>query len=415
MLIWILQTGEPLPIDDYGRPMRAINLSHALLAKGHEVNLISTRFNHFTHLHRKYENREIKIKKNFVVTLVNSPGYKKNISLTRLYDHCILAFNLRKTIRNATQFPDLIFIGYPPIETAFYLTHWAMRKNIPIVLDVKDAWPQTFVNAFPKKIQQFMKMIFSPYFFMARYAMRNAQSISTIAPPFLDWCLKISKRKKSKLDFIFALTSPDVPISLENKNKDELKYNFLIKKLRNFKRIYLFAGSLNSAFNFQTIAKTLCKDSFLIVAGDGNNRSNIEKIFRDFTNVHFTGWVNHSEVAFLHRISDIVVVPMSDNSDFEMSIPNKFYDAMKFGKPILTNIKGYARDLILSREIGWIFDESNLRDLSNLFIELNDNEEEISKAAINAQNLYKDQYEFNQIYSDAVSKIENIVENNGKF
>ena len=47
MLVWILQTGEPLNCDgNQLRPMRAINLSNALVSKGHKVEIISTRFFH---------------------------------------------------------------------------------------------------------------------------------------------------------------------------------------------------------------------------------------------------------------------------------------------------------------------------------------------------------------------------------
>ena len=47
MLVWILQTGEPLNCDgNQLRSMRAINLSKELVSKGHRVEIISTRFFH---------------------------------------------------------------------------------------------------------------------------------------------------------------------------------------------------------------------------------------------------------------------------------------------------------------------------------------------------------------------------------
>ena len=53
LLIWILQTGEPLPSDDGShRPMRAINLANALTSAGHNVVLWSAAFNHQTKAHR---------------------------------------------------------------------------------------------------------------------------------------------------------------------------------------------------------------------------------------------------------------------------------------------------------------------------------------------------------------------------
>ena len=62
MLVWILQTGEPLNCDgNQLRPMRAINLSKALVSKGHKVEIISTRFFHQEKRFRKnIKNNKIK-------------------------------------------------------------------------------------------------------------------------------------------------------------------------------------------------------------------------------------------------------------------------------------------------------------------------------------------------------------------
>ena len=47
MKIWILQTGEYLPIDENkGRPMRAINLSEFFIKNGHSITLLSSDFSH---------------------------------------------------------------------------------------------------------------------------------------------------------------------------------------------------------------------------------------------------------------------------------------------------------------------------------------------------------------------------------
>ena len=68
MLVWILQTGEPLNCDgNQLRPMRAINLSKALVSKGHKVEIISTRFFHQQKRFRK------NIKNN------NIPGIKETL------------------------------------------------------------------------------------------------------------------------------------------------------------------------------------------------------------------------------------------------------------------------------------------------------------------------------------------------
>ena len=62
MLVWILQTGEPLHIDnDNSRPMRAMNLSDKLVGSGHSVILWSSAFNHRIKKHRSKNMKHIKL------------------------------------------------------------------------------------------------------------------------------------------------------------------------------------------------------------------------------------------------------------------------------------------------------------------------------------------------------------------
>ena len=137
MLVWILQTGEPLNCDgEQMRPMRAMNLSKALVSKGHEVEIISTRFFHQEKRFRK--NIKNQNKTGIRETLVDSPGYKSNISIRRLFDHHILSFNLLINLFKRKEKPDIMFVGFPPIEWSLISIFYSVINSIPIVIDVKE-------------------------------------------------------------------------------------------------------------------------------------------------------------------------------------------------------------------------------------------------------------------------------------
>ena len=90
MNIFIFQTGEPLHCDyPKKRPMRAINLSNAFSQRNHKVTLISSSFFHQEKKHRSLKLAKKKINKNLDIVLIPSPGYKNNVSLTRLFDHFV--------------------------------------------------------------------------------------------------------------------------------------------------------------------------------------------------------------------------------------------------------------------------------------------------------------------------------------
>ena len=47
--------------------------------------------------------------------------------------------------------PDVVFIGYPPIEISYVMARWLYKQNIPYILDIKDQWPDLIIEIFPKK------------------------------------------------------------------------------------------------------------------------------------------------------------------------------------------------------------------------------------------------------------------------
>ena len=132
--IFIWQSGEPLHLDKKNHnPMRAINLTNFLLKKNFNVTLISTNFDHTHKKHRKKIDvyKEFFISKSFKIVLIQSPGYKKNISFTRLFDHLVLAINLRKYLSDLKILPSIGIIGFPPIEPSIYYAFWLRKKKIP--------------------------------------------------------------------------------------------------------------------------------------------------------------------------------------------------------------------------------------------------------------------------------------------
>ena len=65
----------------------------------------------------------------------------------RILDHLVLAFNLniflkKKKISIQTK-SFLVFLQYLLL---LYFYKWANKKNIPLILDVKDKWPETFID-----------------------------------------------------------------------------------------------------------------------------------------------------------------------------------------------------------------------------------------------------------------------------
>ena len=74
MHIWLIITGERLPIDgNNSRPLRTGILADTLVTKGHKVILWSTTFNHARKKYRFKNDTTITLKDNYHIKLLHSP------------------------------------------------------------------------------------------------------------------------------------------------------------------------------------------------------------------------------------------------------------------------------------------------------------------------------------------------------
>jgi glycosyltransferase involved in cell wall biosynthesis len=412
MKVWIFQTGEPLHCDSGNpRPMRAINLANTFVKKGHNVIIWSSSFYHQKKFHRTKLFKKIVINKKLEIRLILSPGYKKNIGIKRLFDHFILAYNFKKKLYIEKTMPDVAFVGYPPIETAFILTSWLKKKKIPYLLDVKDQWPQIFIESFPKILQPLIQLILLPYFYIAKKTLKDSPAICSISNSFLDCFLKFSNRKKNKFDIVAPLTSPNYQFkNLEEKHV----YSWWLEKgiIPNNSFRVIFIGSFSRAFDFDLIFNVA--NYFLeknincefVLCGDGELNEYLKKKSQNFSNIKIIDWIDLPKAIILSRMSSAFIAPYKNKDDFVKSVPNKIIDAIKFGIPLLSSLRGEVEDLIKKNRIGFVYHDQ--KSLINAIYILLNNISLHKKISNNAKKLYQEKFEFNKVYNRLIKNLENI-------
>ena len=244
MHICIFQTGEPLHIDEgQYRPMRCMLLADKLIEEGYFVTIISSSFFHQRKSFRSKSFKTIKVKDRLIIHLIPSLGYKKHISLKRIIDHLFLAINLRFFLSNKKDFkPDRIFIGFPPILTSFIISRWALKKKIPYLIDIKDKWPEIFIEPFPNILKPLALFFIKPYFLITTYVFKKANKITTISEGYASWIKKLTKSNRNSI-FISPLIRK--PFSL---SKDEKKINNIFWRNKGIKinsdKYFLFRWKL---------------------------------------------------------------------------------------------------------------------------------------------------------------------------
>lgn len=364
-VIWIIQTGEPIDSDNDGaRPMRAMTVAKHLNTLGHTVNLITSRFYHQKKIHR-VDPSVCRINPNYSITLLNSPGYQANLGAKRIIDHVWLGFSLYRFLQSSEERPDIIIVGYPPIELAFVAVRWAKKRGIPVLVDVKDQWPDNFLQIFPQRCKWIGRLVFAPYFYASRVIFSESSAVSSISASFLGWVQRFGKRDhvSQKLDFIAPLSvhvDSKVP-SIEGAEASFWSAQGVLQDQKTFRLV--FVGTHSRAFDFSDLPDALSRLRAegiaiqVVIAGHGEKNEQLKKLFSAFDEVVFPGWINSAQANFLYSISHGIFAPYAELEDFHMSLPNKIIDALARGIPIISSLSGEF-DLLARRGCGFQYKTS---------------------------------------------------------
>ncbi|WP_087464228.1 glycosyltransferase [Oleiphilus messinensis] len=413
LVVWLLQTGEPLHIDPgTHRPMRAMNLANSLVAQGHKVILWSSAYFHQEKRHRCQGVTTVQVNPNLEIRLIPSPGYKKNISVSRLWDHIVLAKNLRSLLKQPHTEPDVAFIGYPPIEVASVMVHWLEARGIPCILDVKDQWPHIFTEAFPQKVRPLAGMMLLPYFSYARKTMSTATALTSMADDFLNWAIAFSGRERRQEDQVVPLTASDAAIS--DKELIDARSWWDNQGIRVGVNRVCFVGSHSPAFDMTPLrnaAQYFMEHNIsceFVICGDGDSSENWQEMMSGLPNVRFPGWVDSAQIAALVERSMASIAPYCNTENFVRSIPNKVLDSLYHGLPILTPLKGEVTKLLEEHSIGLIYGEHPGKTLEHCVEALITDTGKRQSMAENASELYQNRFSYDTVYSALVKRIENL-------
>src|SRR3954467_2369609 len=156
MKVWLITLGEPLPIDgSHARLLRTGFLARALSARGHNVSWFSNRFDHFAKTHREGPTiRETAPNERLI--LLESRGYDSNVSLSRYLDHRDVVKDFERQAA-LLPIPDVIVASMPTVDLCEAAVSFAAMHSIPVVVDIRDLWPDSFWDLVPRILRPIVK------------------------------------------------------------------------------------------------------------------------------------------------------------------------------------------------------------------------------------------------------------------
>lgn len=350
--IWIVKYGELIPFGA-GREdrhyFRAAELTRRLSKRGHQVVWWTGRFEHQTKQHLPDEGDTVTIPDGAgsEVRLLDSPGYASNVSVRRFYDHYIIGRRFREALEIA-QVPDVILTSMPTPELASASAEFAKAKGIPLIVDVRDLWPDAIAQRMRGKFGYFPKWPLFAYERNVRFALKAADSVTAITRDCLTWAQQKGRRSavERDLDRVFHLASRRTSIDPQRSLQIEAMWRARGLEAGS-KRIFVWAGSLTNqaAANALLDAQFLLPESIrdriqVVICGDGDLADKVQAVSSRLPHMIYPGYVSRDEVQFLYGHSNVGLLCYDNTLDFQSSFPNKFGEYLMHGLFVLTTIQG---------------------------------------------------------------------------
>lgn len=402
MKIWLLKTGEPLPvIDESDKLLRMGMLAEVLSNNNHEITWFASTFNHFKKKQCSDKDEVVKVKDNYYLNLIHAISYKKNISVTRIINHQMLAFKLKYKIKKMEK-PDIIYASFPTIEFAYEAVKYGKKNNVPVVVDIRDLWPDIFKHNL-KGILRYLSIPYVKYLdIKAKKVLRNCYAITSISDLMLDWGLEKGSRKKTSLDKSFYIGF--------KRNNDMISDKVIVPEVDKKKFNICFFATINNQFNYNIIAelaKLLEKDGVdILVCGSGPNLKTFEDLAEGSTNIKFLGWQDKDHLAYVINNSKLGLAPYKNTFDFQMSVSNKFSEYLSYKKPVLLTSTGYMKVLTDKYKVGYASD--NVNDIYNFILKIKNDKKMCEEYSKNAFKLYEEKFDANRIYEELANHLEKV-------
>lgn len=404
MKVWLLQTGEPLPLDENVRRLRTGILSEILLNRGHEVTWWTSAFEHQRKVMLFDRDGDHILPGGLHLKVMKGPGYKKNVSRARYKDHLEIASKFRRQAEEANELPDVIVSSLPCHNLSYEAVRFAQQKNIPVLVDVRDLWPDIFLDKIPAFLRGLGRRLLREDFRRVEELMRNADGILAVSNGYLQWGLAKAGRKPGHWDRVFYLGYENSSSGVEGGDRPDWLEKIIGKK------IITFIGTFGLSYELDLVLEAARKfqsrdDILFVIAGTGENEKRIRQQSKGLENVILPGWIDGQNIKNLLNISYLGLVPCDSASG---TMPNKPFEYWSAGLPVISSLEGEMFDLIEKYAIGLNYSPGSIDGLIQSLEKLIGNAGMRDEMSMNAFAFFKEFGDADRIYNEYADHMENL-------
>lgn len=337
LTVWIVNPYGWLPGEAW-RDYRSVPLADALAARGHSVCWWVSDIEHRSRTRRSRTGSDRTLPSGAFIEMVETRSYDRNISLGRiLYERSFAAGFARRS--GDLPEPDVIVLGEPALFFAGPVADYARHRDIPLVVDGIDLWPEMFHLALPKRLQAFGNALFAPLYRRRDKLVARAAAVVAVTADYLE---RLTRRTTAPVSDVIYL---GVDRSLFPAPRFDWEGGAPLKAI--------YAGNLGDAYDMPVLLAAIerlvtgGRPVHFTFAGAGPWEADVAALGARFPEqVRFLGRVAPETLPALYAQAEVGLATYSAGST--VSMPTKLFDYLAGGLAIVGSMGGEAEALLRS-------------------------------------------------------------------
>ena len=387
-----------------GGGTRSYEFAQRLIKRGHEVTLVCGETAKLNLSPTKEKGVSCGDIDGIHVIQINLPYSNKDSLLKRT--GVFIRFAL-KGIRIALKEDyNLLFATTTPLTAGIpgIAAKWFRRKKF--VFEVRDLWPEL-----PKALGMKNPLALWGMSVLEWMSYRNADACIGLSPGI---CAGIAKRSQKNKRIELIPNGCDLQIFEPGD-----RANLLLEGVKSTDTVAVFTGAHGIANGLDAVLEAAAElkkrgreDIILTFIGDGKMKPKLmERATKEeLTNCRFFDPVPKPILSRIVANADVGLMVLANIPAFYYGTsPNKFFDYISSGLPILNNYPGWLADMIVESNCGKVVSPDNPDDFANALIYLADHPEERKKYGKNARQLAERSFNRDDLGDQFVAFLEEVV------
>jgi len=375
---------------------RSYWISQELIKRGHQVTMITT-------ARKGFEPGEQNVDGIHVVFVKNE--YSQYMSPLRK----VLSFInfVRLSIKEAAKQKDvdIVYATSTPLTIGYVAMRLKAKKKWRYVFEVRDLWPE-----FPIQIGAIKNKLAIWYLRrLERHIYERSEHVVALSPGMQEGVIAAGTPKE-KTSMIPNMSKPDKFFPHEPNLEIAKQFGLDLQK---FNLIHF--GSMGKANGLTYIidaAKIMqdkgVSDVNFVFMGDGATEPILKKMMEEYglKNVQFLGLHPMATLAEVVNLCDASITSFLNLPILKTNSPNKMFDSLSAGKPIIVNSSGWTKDLVEKDDCGFFVNPDDPNDFVEKLLLYKNEPETLKRWGENARRLSLEVFDKNILSAKVADVIE---------